>query len=137
MKFREYVSCTEKAGIGVLRKCSGLHENKLHDDLYRYRLEGIKGLDGDVYIRVIKDPYQGRPIFNVYYQGNKIASFKMSGQGNYISDADVLLPYRRKGIATKVYDFIEDYLNIKIMQSPMYQTQNGKDFWKARIKKII
>ena len=132
-----------------MRKCFGLHENKLHDDLYRYRLEGIKGLDSDVYIRVMYHPnddsnargrnasYQGRPIFNVYYQGNKIASFKMSGQGNYISDADVLPPYRRKGIATKVYDFIEDYLNIKIMQSPMYQTQDGKDFWKARIKKII
>ena len=133
MNFREYILHTEMA---IIEASFVLCENKLYNDLYQHKLEGIRGLDGDVYIRVLKDP-GGRPIFNVYYQGNKIASFKMSGQGNYISDADVLPSYRRKGIANKVYDFIEDYLDIKIIPSPMYQTPDGKDFWKARIKKII
>lgn len=101
------------------------------------KLEGIP-LNGNVYIRHIKDVLDNRNIFNVYYQENKIASFKVSFanwpdfNGYYISDANVLENFRRKGIASKAYDFIEKHLSIKLQPSPMYQTQDGKNFWKNR-----
>lgn len=118
------------------RKYFGMLETKLSDDLYQYKLEGLKGLHSDAYIRVSRDLNDNRYIFNVYYEGRKIASFKMSGQGNYISDAEVLAPYRRKGIATKAYDFIEKYLGINLSSSPMHQTPDGIEFWKSRMSNI-
>ena len=151
-KIAEEFASANGGEVEVLDNVKGLNLSKYTDaDLERgedewivenhhggggHKLEGIKGLDGDVRIKVVKDSLEeSRPIFNVYHQGNKIASFKMSGQGDYISDADVLPQYRRKGVATKAYDFIEDYLNIKLTPSTMYQTQDGKDFWKTRIPK--
>lgn len=110
------------------------NEEKITKDLYQHKLEGIKDLHGDVYVRVFRDKLDNRYIFNVYYQANKIAYFKMSGQGNYISDSFVLKPFRRKGIASKVYDFIENYLGIKLQPSPIYQTKDGEEFWKNRKK---
>lgn len=108
--------------------------NKIEKDLYQYKLDNLKDFDGDVYIRHFNSPeWEGsRHIFNVYYQGNRIGHFKLSKQGDYVTDADILPPFRRKGIASAVYNFIEKYLGIKLQPSPMYQTQDGKDFWKNR-----
>lgn len=104
--------------------------SKIEKDLYK--LDDLEGFDGDVYIKHFKDVLDGRDVFNVYYQGNKIGNFKLSGQRDYVSDAIVLPAYRRKGIASSVYNFIEKFIGKKLKPSPMYQTQDGKDFWNNR-----
>lgn len=109
-----------------------INENKIKD-LYSHKLEDIKDIHGDIHVRHHKDN-DGRHNYNVYHQGRKIASAKLSGQGHYVSDIKVQKEYRRKGISSKLYDFIENHSGKKLTPSPMYQTSDGKSFWKSRNK---
>jgi len=109
-----------------------IKESKIEDDLYKDKLEGLKDIQGDVYIRHRKDVLDGRSIYTVHHQGNKIASAKLSGQDHYVTDVDVKPEFRRKGIASKMYDFIEKHTGKQLKPSPMYQTADGKALWKKR-----
>lgn len=104
---------------------------KENEDLYANKLEGIKDVHGDVHVRHIVNS-EGRHVYTAHHQGKKIASAKLSGQDHYVSDVDVQPEFRRKGIATKLYDFIEKHSGKKLKPSPMYQTTDGKALWKNR-----
>jgi GNAT superfamily N-acetyltransferase len=104
---------------------------KESDDLYKHKLEGLKDIHGDVHVRHRTDEY-GRSIYTVHHQGNRIASAKLSGQDHYVSDVDVQKEFRRKGVATKLYDFIEKHSGKPLKPSPMHQTPDGKALWKKR-----
>lgn len=43
--------------------------------------------------------------------------------------------YQRQGIATYLYDYVENDLNIKLKQSDTYLSPKAKLFWKNRNKK--
>lgn len=101
------------------------------EDLYKHKLEGLKDIHGDVYVRYAQDPY-GRHIYSAYHQGRKIASAKLSGQDHYVSDVNVEPEYRRRGVSSKLYDFIEKHSGKRLKPSPMHQTPDGKAFWKGR-----
>lgn len=100
-------------------------------DLYSDKLEGLKDIHGDVYVRHHVN-IEGRHIYTVHHQGNKIATAKLSGQDHYVSDVDVRPDFQRKGITSKLYDFIEKHSGKKLKPSPMYQTGAGKALWKRR-----
>jgi ribosomal protein S18 acetylase RimI-like enzyme len=102
------------------------------EELYKHKLENLKDIHGDVHVRHRLDDLNGRHIYTVHHQGNKIASAKLSGQGDYVTDVDVKPEFRRKGVASKLYDFIEKHSGKKLNPSPMYQTGEGKAFWKNR-----
>ena len=102
------------------------------EELYKHKLEGLKDIHGDVHVRHRLDVLDGRHIYTVHHQGNKIASAKLSGQDHYVTDVDVKPEFRRKGVASKLYDFIEKHSGKKLKPSPMYQTGEGKAFWKNR-----
>jgi GNAT superfamily N-acetyltransferase len=74
----------------------------------------------------------GRDVYTVYDQKNKIATAMMSGQGHYVSDLDVVPHMRRMGVATALYNHIEKVTGQKLIPSPMYQTDQGKAFWASR-----
>ena len=106
----------------------------IKESLYNNKLEGVKDIHGDLYVRHHTDDY-GRHIYTVHHQGKKIASAKLSGQDHYVSDVDVQPEYRRRGIASKLYDFIENHTQKKLKPSPMHQTPLGKELWKNRAEK--
>lgn len=109
------------------------HFLKEVEDLYKHKLTGIKDIHGDIHIRHHQDE-DGRHVYTAHHQGNKIASAKLSGQDHYVSDVMVLPEFRRKGLATKMYDFIENHTGKKLRPSPMYQTGDGLALWKNRNK---
>lgn len=107
----------------------------LEKDLYKHKLTGLKDIHGDVHVR--HSEVDGRPVYTVYHQGNKIASAKLSGQGHYVSDVNVNPEFRRKGVARELYKHIEIHTGKKLTPSPMHQTPEGKAFWKNRNKKEL
>jgi ribosomal protein S18 acetylase RimI-like enzyme len=108
-----------------------LRQYLLENDMYTDKLEGIKDVHGDIYVRHHKDMFD-RNVYTVHHQGNKIASAKLSGQDHYVTDVDVQPEFRRKGVASRLYDFIEKHSGKKLKPSPMYQTGEGKALWQSR-----
>lgn len=72
--------------------------------------------------------------YNVYFNDDKIASISFDFDTNTVFDARVASEFRRKGIATYVYDYIEKDLGIKL-QPDKTQLDDGIAFWKNRLKK--
>lgn len=50
---------------------------------------------------------------------------------NYISWIEINDKYKRKGLSTYLYSFIENDLGIKLKPSPN-QLDDGRAFWKSR-----
>jgi GNAT superfamily N-acetyltransferase len=98
-----------------------LRQHLLENDMYADKLEGIKDVHGDIYVRHHQDMFD-RNIYTVHHQGNKIASAKLSGQDHYVTDVDVQPEFRRKGIASKLYDYIEKHSGKKLKPSPTTAT---------------
>lgn len=87
-------------------------------------------------IRIEKEIHQKWKFinYNVYFKDNKIASMSFDFDTNTVFDARVDSEFRRKGIATYVYDYIEKDLGIKL-QPDKTQLDDGIAFWKNRLKK--
>lgn len=76
----------------------------------------------------------GSFIYDIYYNDRFIGSFNIKTNSNYITDAQIYDPiYRRRGLATYIYDYIEKDLNIKLKPS-FYLLKDGEAFWKGRLK---
>lgn len=94
----------------------------------------IKSKTGQEF-QITKEPYiDDRTIYKaVDDEGNEVGMAITGGQRskNYVTDVGVKKPYRRQGIATGLYDFIEKDTGQKL-QPATYQTDEGKAFWKSR-----
>ena len=63
----------------------------------------------------------------------KVAVVYFNLKNKYIQDIEVFHPFKRKGVATFIYDYIEKEYNIKLKPSSTLLS-DGKAFWKARRK---
>jgi hypothetical protein len=73
--------------------------------------------------------------YGVYYLDNLIATFLYDKINKYMSNIVIFSDkYKRRGLATYIYDYIEKEQNIKLRPSPVLFDE-GKLFWKARLKK--
>jgi GNAT superfamily N-acetyltransferase len=81
-------------------------------------------------------PYVVRQIdeenFKVFKNAHEIAHARLSYNGKYVIDLYVQKEYRRKGIASALYKYIENVLGYKLEPSPIHQTDDGEMFWKSR-----
>jgi hypothetical protein len=84
----------------------------------------IEKFDNGVFIR-----------YEVIYEGQEIAVFILKVDKNYIEDVEIFSDeFKRRGLATYVYNYIEKDLKIKLQPSKA-QTKDGKLFWQHRTKK--
>jgi ribosomal protein S18 acetylase RimI-like enzyme len=71
-------------------------------------------------------------VFNVFQQGHKIASARLGHDRKHIVDLSVNPEHQGRGIASALYKHIEGVLGYPLEPSPVFQTPDGKDFWKSR-----
>lgn len=65
----------------------------------------------------------------------KLMFIKSKWKSILIASSVVVDPnYRRMGIATKMYNFAENKMNMDFRQNDQVLTPDGKLFWKSRIK---
>ena len=70
----------------------------------------------------------------VKLRGKTIAYAEIFENANYVEDVQIYdEKYRRKGLATYLYDYIEHDLHRKLKPSPI-QLQDGEKFWENRNK---
>ena len=72
--------------------------------------------------------------YKVFLNNIQIAWMQFDPVDNTVFDSEVNSEFRRKGIATYVYDFIEKDLGIKVKPNKT-QLDDGVAFWKNRLKK--
>ena len=74
-------------------------------------------------------------VYVVFFRGKKIAYAEIFENANYIEDVQIYdEKYRRKGLATYLYDYIESDLRRKLKPSPI-QLSDGEKFWENRNKR--
>ncbi len=73
--------------------------------------------------------------YDIYYQNEKIGYVWVNKTNNWVNKVEIIYPeYRRQGINSYVYDYIEKDLNIKLKPSGNLSS-DGAAFWKNRLKK--
>jgi len=97
-------------------------------DLPNMQNWGLRTRDQEPYIVLCKAYYNktliGQSMFGYWGGENKFVK----------SDSVYVLPrFRKMGVANKMYDAVEKYINGNILPSA-YQTSGGKGLWKKRLK---
>jgi hypothetical protein len=64
--------------------------------------------------------------------GNEIGKAQLSKDGNFLENIRIDEKHRRKGLASKVYDFIELRKGIELIPSPNKQSKEAKALWDKR-----
>ena len=65
-------------------------------------------------------------------KGNEVGKAQLSANGNYLENIRIDEKHRRKGLASKVYDFIELRKGIELEPSPNKQSKEAKALWDKR-----
>ena len=71
-------------------------------------------------------------MYFAYLGDTNIATASLSDDGSYLVSVHVEAPYRRKGVSTALYDFIERHIGHPLKPSPRYQSEDAKKFWENR-----
>ena len=87
-------------------------------------------------LSISKQKNESGDIEYLAYIGNKI----IGGLGfniykGYVTWVQIDTKYRRKGITSFLYKYVENDLNIKIDQPSPYLLNDGEKFWRSRLKK--
>lgn len=70
-----------------------------------------------------------------YFKFNHWPNHPNHGEILHVMEAEVHPTHRRKGIATFVYDVMEEHCGAKIHHEPDQQTNDAKSFWKNRLNR--
>ena len=74
-------------------------------------------------------------VYVVFFRGKKIAYAEIFENANYVDDVQIYdEKYRRKGLATYLYDYIEKDLRRKLKPASI-QLLDGEKFWENRSNK--
>jgi len=76
-----------------------------------------------------------RPVAGTYvvtHDGREIARANLNDDQTYVTSVRVEPEFRRKGVATRLYDHIEHDIGRKLVPSPTYQTPDGRAFLQSR-----
>jgi len=111
----------KEAGVDVYVARQGVETNG-----EKYTLSQIKE-NGNTNTFVIEDA-----------NGSEIGKAQLSADGNYLENIRIDENHRRKGLASKVYDFIELRKGIELQPSPNKQSKEAKALWDNRnLKKSV
>lgn len=85
--------------------------------------------------KVIDYSYQNKLItYDIWFRNKNIGYVELLSNNNYIEDIEIDENFRRKGLATYVYNYIEKDLG-KFLIPSAEQLEDGKKFWKNRLSK--
>lgn len=84
----------------------------------------------------IKSEYNNLTRYDIYFNNeeDRIGYVLIRRDDGHVRDVEIDEEYRRKGLASFVYDYIEKDLKIKLRPSNN-QLEDGFQFWKSRLKK--
>lgn len=71
--------------------------------------------------------------YDIYHDKELIGFVLILEKSKYIENIEISSEFRRKGIASYIYDYIEDDLGI-LLEPSKNQFTDGKLFWKNRFK---
>jgi GNAT superfamily N-acetyltransferase/predicted ABC-type ATPase len=71
--------------------------------------------------------------YEVFSGDKRVATAGLSWRGAYLTSIDVDPAFRRKGVATHLYDQIEADIGRKLFPSPLGLTDEATSFWKRRL----
>ncbi|CAN5950984.1 unnamed protein product [Sphagnum jensenii] len=75
-------------------------------------------------------------MYFAYLGGKNIATASLSDDGTYFVSVTVDPDYRRKGVATALYGFVEKHIGHPLRPSPNYQSEGAKKLWEKRTGNI-
>lgn len=104
----------------MIKKQSTIRKNPTDNDLIK-----------KIHIRKIKD--RDLITYEAYLGNSQIGHFEIYQGDNFINLADIAPNFRRKGVATYIYDYIENDLGIKLRPSDL-QLESHSAFWEKRLK---
>lgn len=73
--------------------------------------------------------------YYIWFRNKQIGYAEILSNQNHIEDIEIDEEFRRKGIATYIYNYIERDLG-KFLIPSSEQLEDGKQFWKSRFKKV-
>jgi hypothetical protein len=72
-------------------------------------------------------------VFSIEKNGNEIGRATLDEKGNFLTNIRIDENYRRMGLGSKLYDYIEQQANIKLKPSPIKQSKAAENLWKKRL----
>lgn len=100
-------------------------------DIYVARQEVESGRN-KYYLSQIKENNATNTFLIEDANGNEVGKAQLSADGNYLENIRIDEKHRRKGLASKVYDFIELRKGIELEPSPNKQSKEAKALWDKR-----
>ena len=100
-------------------------------DIYVARQE-IESGGNKYYLSQIKENNATNTFLIEDANGNEIGKAQLSKDGNFLENIRIDEKHRRKGLASKVYDFIELRKGIELEPSPNKQSKEAKALWDKR-----
>jgi len=100
-------------------------------DIYVARQEVESG-GNKYYLSQIKENNSTNTFLIEDANGNEIGKAQLSKDGNFLENIRIDEKHRRKGLASKVYDFIELRKGIELEPSPNKQSKEAKALWDKR-----
>lgn len=102
----------------------------LREEGFEFKIDdGFVHRDGTEYV---VDVYDADGEEAGYFKFNHWDKHPVHGEIIHVMEANVVDKHRRKGIATAVYDLMEEKLGLKIHQEPDQQSELAKKFWRSR-----
>lgn len=121
-------------GVRLIPSKTLMREGEL---FWRNRLKRSNPTDEEFLkkIKIEKINTNGFFVYEVYYDDRFIGIVSIAHNSHQVGSVEILYKeYRRKGVASYVYNYIENDLGIKLRPSDE-QLPAGKKFWEARLKK--
>lgn len=94
----------------------------------------IQGKDGRAFDVTHGLGVNGEHHYHVMDAGQEVGEARLSHTGQYVVDLGVKPGYRSNGVASALYNHIENHIGRKLSPSPVYQTPAGQKFWASRRK---
>jgi GNAT superfamily N-acetyltransferase len=98
-------------------------------DIYQNRKEIT--INGVVYTFGQSNLWGEKNKFIIELNGEEIG-FAILNKDNYLDNIRIEPKYKRIGLATHLYEYIEDVCKIKLKPSPIKQSKEIREFWKKR-----
>lgn len=94
--------------------------------------EGFHHRDG---VEYVVDVFDSNGNEAAYFKANHWFNHPVHGEIIHIMEAEVMTKHRRKGIASAVYDLLEETLGLSIHEEPDQQSPSAKALWVSRKSK--
>jgi len=114
----------------MIKLISILKEIEL-DDVYQNR-KNIN-INGTEYTFSRLKTYGEENVFVIELNDKEIGRATLNTPGNFLDNIRIDHEYRRKGLASALYDYIESIITAPLNPSPIKQSPEIKHYWRKRM----